>query len=116
MTRTLRNSLILALILIVGTLPAMAQGIILPPPGVDTNPNTLSFDYLRVNTTINCLIFILAFLVQWLFGVVVGLFPADVWDGPRFGYQVALAGLLALHLLSFLPLALRGGRRPGHGE
>lgn len=53
MTRTLRNSLILALILIVGTLPAMAQGIILPPPGVDTNPNTLSFDYLRVNTTIN---------------------------------------------------------------
>ena len=66
----------------------------------------------RVNTTINCLIFILSFLVQWLFGVVVGLFPVDDWGGSRVGYQVALAGLLGLHLLSYLPLALRGGRRP----
>lgn len=66
----------------------------------------------RVNTTINCLIFILSFLVQWLFGVVVGLFPAAVWGGTQLGYQVALGGLLVLHLLSYLPLLVSGGRRP----
>jgi len=53
MFRTVRNTLILITLLILGSLPAMAQGIVLPPPGVDTNPTTLSFDYLRVNTTIS---------------------------------------------------------------
>jgi len=51
MTRTLRNMIILSIVLILGSLPAMAQGVIVP--GVDTNADTLAFDYLRVNTTIN---------------------------------------------------------------
>ena len=53
MKRNIRWMIILVVMLIFGSLPAMAQGVILPPPGVDTNPTTLSFDYLRVNTTVN---------------------------------------------------------------
>lgn len=53
MIRNIRYMLIFAALLIFSSLPAMAQGIVLPPPGVDTNPTTLSFDYLRVNTTID---------------------------------------------------------------
>jgi len=61
----------------------------------------------RVNTTLNCFLFIVAFLVQWLFGVVLGFFPAaDGWGASRLGYQVALGGLLTLQLLSYLPLLL----------
>ncbi|GAB5376667.1 MAG: MFS transporter [Acuticoccus sp.] len=69
----------------------------------------------RVNTTLNCLIFILAFMVQWLFGVVLGFFPAAEWGATRLGYQVALGGLLALQLLSYLPLLLRAPRPSGAG-
>lgn len=61
----------------------------------------------RVNTTLNCLIFIMAFLVQWLFGVVLGFYPAEAgWGASRLGYQVALGGVLAMQLLSYLPLLL----------
>lgn len=38
-------------VLIVGIVPSLAQGVILP--NVDTDPATLSIDYLRVNTTID---------------------------------------------------------------
>mgnify|MGYP000492357709 CR=1 FL=1 len=64
----------------------------------------------RVNTTFNCLIFILCFMVQWLFGVVLGFFPAADWGATRLGYQVALSGLLALQLLSYLPLLMHAPR------
>lgn len=53
MIQKTRWIIILIVMLVFGSLPAMAQGVILPPPGVDTNAPTLSFDYLRVNTTIN---------------------------------------------------------------
>lgn len=53
MTRNIRWFFILTLTLIFSSIPALAQGVILPPPGVDTNASTLSFDYLKVNTTID---------------------------------------------------------------
>lgn len=53
MIRNIRWLVILTISLIFTSLPAMAQGIVLPPLGVETNPNALSFDYLKVNTTIN---------------------------------------------------------------
>lgn len=53
MFRHLRYTLVLVFILIASSLPAMAQGVVIPPPGVDTNGVDLSFDYLRVNTVIN---------------------------------------------------------------
>ncbi len=53
MIRNIRWFIILTLTIIFGSIPAFAQGVILPPPGVDTNASTLSFDYLKVNTTID---------------------------------------------------------------
>ncbi|MEM9223479.1 MAG: MFS transporter [Pseudomonadota bacterium] len=61
----------------------------------------------RVNTTLNFLVFFVAFLTQWGFGVVLNYFPSEGGEGSRLGYQVALALLLALHLLCYLPLLLR---------
>ena len=53
MAHKIRWFIILTVILVFSSIPAFAQGVILPPPGVDTNATTLSFDYLRVNTTID---------------------------------------------------------------
>lgn len=53
MNRNLRWMFILAFLLIFGSLPAMAQGVIVPPRGVETNAPSLLIDYLRVNTTID---------------------------------------------------------------
>lgn len=60
----------------------------------------------RVNTALNCIVFLMAFLVQWLFGVVLEIF-ADA-DGAitRIGYQAGFAALLLLQLAAYLPLWL----------
>lgn len=44
--------ILLCLALLAGALPAAAQGIILPPPGVETDPSWLKIDYQRVNVSI----------------------------------------------------------------
>ena len=58
----------------------------------------------RVNTTLNFLVFFFAFLVQWLFGVVLGFFPGAEGAASPLGYQVGLAILLALQAIAYLPL------------
>ncbi len=48
-----RYALLFSLLLcFVVVLPTYAQGIIVPPPGVDTDPATLLIDYQRVNVTV----------------------------------------------------------------
>ena len=47
-----RKWIILALLLLIGIVPTAAQGIIVPPPGLETNPDTLKIDYMRVNVEI----------------------------------------------------------------
>lgn len=69
----------------------------------------------RVNTALNGLVFFFAFVVQWLFGIVLEFFPDGAGGATRQGYQVGLGLLLAAQLLAFLPVALmaRRSRRGG---
>jgi sugar phosphate permease len=60
----------------------------------------------RVNTALNFIVFVFSFVVQWAFGAVLDLFPAPDGRVTAEGFTVALGGLLALTLLSFLPLLL----------
>ncbi|MEM8854270.1 MAG: MFS transporter [Pseudomonadota bacterium] len=67
----------------------------------------------RVNTTLNFVVFFCAFLVQWLFGVVLGFFVDESGAPTLFGFQVTLGIFLALQVLSALPLLLRAPPAPG---
>ena len=66
----------------------------------------------RVNTTLNFLVFFFAFLTQWAFGVVLSYFPDGAGGATRLGYQVALGGLTAITLASFVPLIVLRPRTP----
>ncbi len=57
----------------------------------------------RVNTSINLLVFGLAFLVQWSIGAVIGLWPETVAGGydPR-GYRTAFGLLLLAQAIAFV--------------
>jgi predicted MFS family arabinose efflux permease len=56
----------------------------------------------RANTALNFLVFASAFLFQWLFGVVVGLWPSEAGHYHPDGYRAAFALLLALECLAFV--------------
>lgn len=60
----------------------------------------------RVNTTLNFLVFFVAFLVQWLYGVVLEWGVGAGGDALRWGHQLGLIMLLVLQLLAYVPLVL----------
>jgi hypothetical protein len=60
----------------------------------------------RVNTTLNFIVFFVAFMGQWLFGVILEFFPDGEGGATRLGFQVALGTILAIQVLSYLPLLL----------
>jgi hypothetical protein len=67
----------------------------------------------RVNTLHNFVVFVGAFLVQWLFGVWLDLFPNEAGTGSlRIGYDSGFAILAALQIVSLAPLALLRRRAP----
>ncbi|XWN29091.1 MAG: MFS transporter [Devosia sp.] len=68
----------------------------------------------RVNTTLNFVVFFCAFLVQWLFGVVLGFFVDETGAPTLWGFQVTLGIFLALQVASALPLLLRAPAVPEH--
>lgn len=61
----------------------------------------------RVNTTLNFLVFLSAFAVQWLFGVLLDFFPDGAGGYQRLGYNTGFAVLIALQLASLAPLLVR---------
>ena len=66
----------------------------------------------RVHTALNFLVFAVAFLFQWLFGVVVEwLLPVVNVDTA---YDVALWGLVSVQALSYIWYIWYGIRRPTH--
>jgi len=55
----------------------------------------------RANTALNLLVFSSAFALQWLFGVVVGMWPAETGHYHPDGYRAAFALLLVLEIAAF---------------
>jgi MFS family permease len=55
----------------------------------------------RANTALNLIVFSSAFACQWLFGAVVGFWPADSGHYHPDGYRAAFALLLGLEILAF---------------
>jgi len=68
----------------------------------------------RANTALNLLVFLFAFAFQWLFGAVVGLWPAHVGHFHPDGYRAAFALLIAVELAAYVWIAI-GARtlKPG---
>lgn len=64
----------------------------------------------RVNTALNFLVFAVAFLAQWGFGLVLDGWRDAAGAPTREGFQVAFVGLIALQLLAMLPLLLPKSR------
>ena len=61
----------------------------------------------RVNTLHNFVVFVAAFLVQWLFGVWLDLFPNEAGTGSlRIGFDTGFAILAALQVAGLVPLLL----------
>ena len=60
----------------------------------------------RVNTALNFFVFVVAFLIQWLFGEFLDFFPAPGGGATARGYQIGFTILLALQALSLLPMLL----------
>ena len=58
----------------------------------------------RVNTAINMLVFVWAFVSQWGLGAVIGLWPAHSGHFAPAGYQAAFGLSLALQIAALLPL------------
>lgn len=65
----------------------------------------------RVNTAVNLLVFVAAFVAQWGMGAVINHWPTATGYSPQ-GYQVAFALVLGLQVLALLWL-LAGVRRRG---
>ncbi|WP_420393272.1 MFS transporter [Acuticoccus sp.] len=66
----------------------------------------------RVNTALNFVVFVAAFLGQWGFGVVLAAYPGERGQATYEGFQAAFLLLIAIQLVSALPLLFRaGGRR-----
>jgi hypothetical protein len=55
----------------------------------------------RVNTALNLMVFLGAFLIQWGFGAMVDVLQA-AGHAPRAAYQITFGGLLALQVASWL--------------
>lgn len=55
----------------------------------------------RVNTTLNLMVFVGAFGIQWSFGAIVDALQA-IGHAPRAAYQITFGGLLTLQLSSWL--------------
>lgn len=68
----------------------------------------------RANTALNLLVFLSAFAFQWLFGAIVGLWPAHTGHFHPDGFRAAFAVLVAVQLAAFAWIAV-GARtlRPG---
>lgn len=57
----------------------------------------------RVNTALNLLVFSAAFLIQWLIGVLIGLWPTDAGGGyPLLAYISAFAAVASCQFLALL--------------
>jgi sugar phosphate permease len=69
----------------------------------------------RANTALNLLVFLTAFGIQWGFGVIVNLWPADGGGYRPGGYQAAFAVFLALQC-GGLAWMLYSQRRRGEGQ
>lgn len=62
----------------------------------------------RVNTGLNLVVFVIAFIVQWAVGAIIDLWPVGADGGyDREGYQAAFAILLVLQALGMAWYALR---------
>jgi MFS family permease len=59
----------------------------------------------RANTALNLLVFLSAFAFQWIFGAVVGLWPAHAGHFHPDGYRAAFLLLLAVQAAAFLWIA-----------
>jgi MFS family permease len=59
----------------------------------------------RANTALNLLVFLSAFGFQWLFGAIVGLWPAQAGHYHPDGYRAAFALLVAVQIAAFLWIA-----------
>jgi MFS family permease len=60
----------------------------------------------RANTALNLLVFLSAFVFQWLFGAVVGLWPAQAGHYHPDGYRAAFVMLLVVQVAAFLWIAV----------
>ena len=67
----------------------------------------------RVNTAYNMIVFVAAFLLQWLIGVLLGLWPATGGKVPIQAHVSLMAGLLGLEAAALLWLLM--GRRKVSG-
>jgi len=57
----------------------------------------------RLNTALNLMVFVTAFLAQWGIGVLIGLWPASAEGGySEAGYQAGFGAMLALQFLGLL--------------
>ena len=65
----------------------------------------------RVNTALNFLVFAVAFLGQWGFGLVLDAWRSDTGGVTYEGFKVAFLVLIVLQLLAMLPLLLSPSRR-----
>jgi len=66
----------------------------------------------RVNTAANMMVFAASFLLQWLIGEVLALWPAEAGGGiPAEAHTTVMAGILALEVLSLLWLWAAPRRR-----
>ena len=64
----------------------------------------------RVSTSINLMVFLGAFVVQWGFGLALDLLRTWGWAMPQ-ALRFTFAALLVLQVLSYLPLFPRLWRR-----
>lgn len=64
----------------------------------------------RANTALNLLVFLSAFILQWLFGAIVGLWPGETGHYHPDGYRAAFSLLLGLEIAAFAWLTI--GTRP----
>ena len=64
----------------------------------------------RVNTAVNLLVFVGAFVAQWGMGAIVNLWPADAGRYPLIAYTAAFGACVAAQLCALLPLLLHRER------
>jgi small-conductance mechanosensitive channel len=63
----------------------------------------------RVNTALNLMVFVVAFMAQWGMGAVIELWPLTALGGyDPAGYRVAFGGMLVLQILALIWFFLVG--------
>lgn len=70
----------------------------------------------RVNTALNLLVFVAAFLTQWSMGAIIDLWPRQADGYPIAAYQAAFGTMLGLQVLSLMWFALPRRRTPALAE